>query len=526
MTLLPLFLSPPAIRGDRERRRKPAETRPPVNFVRTLAVAAILLLMCLIGCREHIADTPTAVQPPNTFLWLFPDGDVATGVSRTRLHWWGECQNGIVQGYLFAFRVVPAGAAPSSRLDTMRYTWTAKNDTTILFPLDTLFRSFEVVVRGVNNTFGGLPEQSTVRFSPFPFWDKNDNGLFDGADVRLDDLAAATDPVGAVRTFPVRNSPPSVFFAQNPIDPSLPLKQPDTTYTAATFAWSATDPDGNNTLVYYRIALNDTTNPANWLTVPLRDTVVTLVVPRLRSDAAGATITADVYAGSFLGRQLIGQLPGLKLDALNKLYLEVRDVAGEYSPVVTLPSGNDHWFVKRPRAKLLLVSDYVNSDAPAALSTYLSSLTAVRSGLFTAVDQLNIGLGVTLSDKSSGRVGTLVPPFVDPALIQTFLQYDYVLWYTDQYPSLGVAQLSLFTVHPERRQGPLLHVVLNTIDPRGAFRDFAPIDSVSSVDLSPTRPLPVAGDTRIPAGYSWSPTAPTPPISIRSWPSTPRRSTT
>ena len=56
----------------------------------------------------------------------------------------------------------------------------------------------------------------------------------------------------------------AVVFAQNPIDPSLPLKQPDTTYTAATFAWSASDPDGNNTLVYYRIALNDTTNPANW----------------------------------------------------------------------------------------------------------------------------------------------------------------------------------------------------------------------------------------------------------------------
>lgn len=41
---------------------------------------------------------------------------------------------------------------------------------------------------------------------------------------------------------------------------------------------------------------------------------------------------------------------------------------------------------------------------------------------------------------------------------------------------------------------------LFTIDPRGALKDFAPIDSVCSVDLSSVqRPIPSPGDTRIPA---------------------------
>jgi hypothetical protein len=152
-------------------------------------------------------------------------------------------------------------------------------------------------------------------------------------------------------------------------------------------------------------------------------------------------------------------------------------------------------------ARLLLVSDYANTDAPDAITTYLTSLAAIPGGGFTNADILNFGLGVTLADKSAGRVGTLVPQFVDPALIFTFLLYDYVFWYTDQYPSLGVAQLSLFTYIQNGGKVLFSTSFLNTIDPRGALRDFAPIDSVSSVDLSPTRPLPVAGDTRIPANF-------------------------
>ena len=471
-----------------------------------LLLCAVVLALGFLSCKEHIADTAGSNRPPSTYLWLYPDSTVGVGVSRTHLHWWGEDPDGLVRGFLFSFKAVHDGVTALPVPDTLRYTWTAKNDSTILFPLDTLFRKFTVVVRSVDYGFAGLPDGSIVRLTPFPYRDMNDNGMYDSGDQQLTTLEGAMDPKGASLVFPIRNSPPSVTFLQNPNDPSNILKQPDTTFTSVTFAWTADDPDGRNTLVSYRIALNDTTDPSNWLTVPLRDSMITLVVPRLRSDAAdippGATVTADVYAGTFLGRQLIGQIPGMKLDALNRFFVEVRDVAGEYSKPGVLPSGNDHWYIKRPRGRLLLVSDYVNSDATAAINTYLTCLAAIPGGQFTNVDVLNIGQGVTLADKNSGRVGTLVPPFADPALIQTFLLYDYVLWYTDQQPSLGIAQSTIFTYIQNGGKVLFSTTFVTTIDPRGALKDFAPIDSVSSVDLSTTRPTvppPVAGDTRIPA---------------------------
>ena len=139
----------------------------------------------------------------------------------------------------------------------------------------------------------------------------------------------------------------------------------------------------------------------------IRDSMVTLVVPRLRSDAAGADVEADVYAGPFVGRQYLGRLPGLRLDAYNTLYVEARDVAGEYSRPAVLPAGTDRWFVRRPRGRLLLVSDYVNSDSTFALTSYLSALQAVSGGVFSTVDILNLGRGVTLAEVGLGYLRRL-----------------------------------------------------------------------------------------------------------------------
>ena len=466
-----------------------------------------ILLMCLSvlvalwpGCSEHPADAPLATQPPQTFLWLYPEGDIGTGVSRTHLRWWGESPDGLVRGYLFSFKVVTGSITTLPAPDTLRYSWVTKNDTTLLFPMDTLFRKFAVVVRAVDFGFPGLPDQSIVRMLPFPFWDKDDNGVFDGADQRLDALSGAVDPVGAVQTFPIRNTPPAIALLPNPNDENLPQRLPDTTFTVATVGFKGSDDDGANTLASYRIALNDTTAADAWVTVTLRDTILTLVVPRSRSDGAGTTVTADLYGGKFLGRRLIGQIPNLKLDADNVLFVEARDVAGEYSPALKLPGGTDTWYVKRPRGRLLLVNDYTRFDAQLAQSTYQSSLANVAGGQFTQVDQINIGLGLSAPEKEAGAFGDLVPQFADPALVQTFLLYDYVLWYTDEIPSLGVAQLSVFTYLQNGGRVLFSTMFLNTTDPRGALRDFAPIDSVSSVTLPPTL-FPSAGDSRIPANF-------------------------
>ncbi|HUI11791.1 MAG TPA: hypothetical protein VL221_15770, partial [Bacteroidota bacterium] len=390
---------------------------------------ALLFLLCMsLSCREHLVDAPLANVPPKTSLWLYPQGDIRPGVTRQHLHWWGEDPDGVVRGYLFGFRIVPSTVNGPATPDTMRYTWTVATDTLILFPLDTAFRRFAVTVRAVDNGFGGLPEHAAVRIAPFPYLDANDDGVFDAGDVRLDALAGAMDPAGSTLTFPIVNSPPSASFVPNPIDATIPLKQPDTTFTVATFSWTATDPDGNNTLRSYRIALNDSTFTQNVLALGLRDTLITLVVPRLRSDAAGpgGVVTADVYSGTFLGRTLVGQIPGLHLDALNMLYVQVKDVAGAYSPAITMPSGTNTWYVRRPQGRLLIVNDYINSDGALALATYGKNLASIPGGAFAQVDMLNIGAGLSAADKNYGKPGPLTPPFVDPALIQTFLLYDYI----------------------------------------------------------------------------------------------------
>jgi hypothetical protein len=472
---------------------------------RNFTYAFFILLFCAsLSCKEHLLDAPVGNQTPKTALWLYPQAEIRAGVSKEQLHWWGEDPDGLVRGYLFGFRIVSSPVTSPPVPDTMRYVWTSATDTTILFPLDTTFRRFAVTVRAVDNTFGGLPEHAPVRIAPIPYWDVNDNGVYDAGDVRLDGLSGAMDPAGTTLTFPVLNSPPSVSFVQNPIDPTVPLKQPDVTFTAATFSWTASDPDGNNTLRSYRIALNDTSNPSNWFTLGLRDSLITLVVPRTRSDAAapapGTQVPADVYGGRFLGRHLIGQIPGLRLDTTNKFFVQALDVAGAYSPAITMPSGTDRWVVRRPRGRLLIVADYVNSDSAQALATYQNSLANIPGGLFRNADIINIGTGLTIPDKNLGKSGPFTPPFVDPALIQTFLLYDYVFWYTDQFPSLQTAQLSLFTYMQNGGKVLFSASFQSALDPRAAFKDFAPIDSINSV-LLPASTFPSPGETRIPANY-------------------------
>ncbi|MBI4536176.1 MAG: hypothetical protein HY708_07845, partial [Ignavibacteriae bacterium] len=323
-------------------------------------ILILAVLLSLLSCSEKITDNPHGNELPKTYLWLFPDSTIGVGISRQHLRWWGEDPDGVVKGYLFAFAITEARVDTVPSPDTLRYIWTTKNDTLIQFPLDTLFRLFTVYVRAVDNSFRDLPNQSIVRLSPSPYWDKNENGIFDGDDASLTDLPGAVDPVGAVQTFPIRNTRPTIAFAPNPNDPTIALKQPDTTYTSATFAWKGSDFDGDNTLASYRIALNDTSDPMRWVTIPIRDTVVTLFVPRVRSDGAGAEVEADLYGGRFLGRQFLGRVQGLRLDALNVLYVQVKDVAGEFSPAIRMPGTANHWYVKRPRGKLLMVRDDIN----------------------------------------------------------------------------------------------------------------------------------------------------------------------
>ena len=304
---------------------------------------------------------------------------------------------------------------------------------------------------------------------------------------------------------PLLNQPPSLVFAQNPNDPSVTMQQPETTFTAATFSWVGSDPDGDATIASYEMALNDTSDPNGWFIVPANIKLVSLVVPRERSDTASAEVSAEVYAGVFSAtRNSLGSMPHFRLNALNTFYVRARDLAGDVSPVIRLPKAGDRWFVKKPVGKLLIISDYIAADSTAALQLYRTILPQVSGGSFANVEVLNIARGLNAQQKRENRFGTLVPPFINPAFIHTLHLFDVILWYTDQFPSLGVAQYPLFQyvrdgIHP----GKVIFTTMfeSASDPRGALKDFAPIDSIGSVNLNAGRFLPSSGDTRIPSGF-------------------------
>jgi photosystem II stability/assembly factor-like uncharacterized protein len=105
-----------------------------------------------------------------------------------------------------------------------------------------------------------------------------------------------------------------------------------------------------------------------------------------------------------------------------------------------------------------------------------------------------------------------VPAFIDPALVFTLYLYDYVFWYTDQIPLLQVAQLSLsYYGNPnytfEGRRGRVIFTTAfeREPDPRNTLRDFAPVDSVSTVGISSGGPFPRLGTNQIPGGYELYP---------------------
>lgn len=459
----------------------------------------VLLASCLVasGCVKEYSNQPIANIPPKTFLWLFPDSSVAEGVSKQRVHWWAEDPDGFVVGYLFGTQLA---GAPMTDPDGLAYTWLTKTDSLVHFPLTTAKESFLVVVRGVDNTFGGLPEGAAVRLAPRPFWDKNRNGALDDGDVDLPALKQAMDPEGARQIFPIRNSPPSVTFLSDPLDPASTLQQPETTYTVASFSWVGSDPDGDETIASYRIALNSP-DSTHWMTVSSSITLVTLIVPRSRSDNATGGVTADVYSGTFPNMRMIGTVPGLKLDDRNTFYIQARDVAGDFSPRAQLPTGTRMWFVKKPRSRLLVINDYEKSDSLAVRSIYRSIFASVAAGALANYDELNIRIGSTTS-----KPGVFVPTILNPQFVHTLKLYDFVLWYTDQFPSLSVAQFPLFLYTATGGRVIYTTEFASAIgDPRGSLVDFAPLDSISSVDLGASRSLPSLGDTRVPAGYVLQP---------------------
>lgn len=461
-----------------------------------LSLALFVFGLIFLSCKKDNLSKPNANIPPKTFLWIHTDTStvLAPQISRQIMRWWGEDQDGFIKGYLFAYFKTDS-INPGQVFDTLGYSWVVKNDSLVAFPLLSARDRFTVVVKAVDNSFREYLEVGAiVRINSNSYYDKNGNGIFDSTDQRLPSLLSAMDPVGAKQVFPIKNTPPQVWFTKDPLDPLKTIQQPDTTYTVVTFSWIGSDLDGDNTLKNYRICLNTPNDSSAWFEFSAFNTMVTLEAPRSRTDNATGTVDADVYTGIFPTMRLIGTVPGLRLDDTNRIYLQAKDIAGDYSPAVKLPEGTKKWFVKKPKSKLLTVVNYGAGDLNSVISFYQWAFNAIDTitgsnrnlGDF---DILDIRRGTT-----STTVGVLVPPILNPAFVRTLKLFDYVFWFTDLIPDLwthvhAIAQFPLYLysgsggkVLYSTRFGYFLG------DPRGSLVDFAPVDMVGTTLI----------DTRVP----------------------------
>jgi hypothetical protein len=355
--------------------------------VRFQTVVVILLLILMVGCSKDFTNQPLPNQPPKTFLTIVPDSTLRSTTSQQHLHWWGVDPDGFVKGYYISF-------------DSLHWTFTTSNDSVIGLRISTSDTTYKFFVAAVD-----------------------DQG--------------AIDPKPASLKYPIHNSPPVVSFV-------FQSDVPDTTYPVATFQWNGYDVDGNETVVGYYYALDDTTNPAKWKNLTSDNNRVTLY----KSD--GLTEGTHIF------------------------YLKARDVAGAYSKTIRMPIDTTKtWYVKEPKGDFLIIDDYGIADATA--SFYSQMFDTLMSGRLKAKDIWDIKDGYTSTTR-----GKYVPALITPTFTESIKLFKYILWYCDQNPQMDIAQSSIPAY--KAAGGKILFVtgfLMYPADARG-FGDFAPIDNIES----------------------------------------------
>jgi len=390
--------------------RRPWFTRSP--FFVCLIVFSLALL--LSSCTKQFTPTNAENSPPKTFITAFPYRDSVQSASFNpqssllEVKWWASDPHGLVIGYLISLgdRSIPVAQKI--------WTFTTKDDSTFFLPLYQKDTTYTFSVAGIDDSFKRpLKEGDTVAFAA---------------------LGMSVDQQPASIKFPITNSPPSVAFVMNGPPYVTRLDIPDTTFTVVSFGWQGADVDGNNTIISYFIALNDT-SAQSWVQLPAQANFVTLE-GRLSEASGGtgiSTVTCDVYPNTYPALSqspLPVRLPNMKLNANNIFYMKVEDVAGAFSRVIRMPDTTHTWFVKKPRGSVLIINDYgVQDQSTKYYSRFFDSLA---HGQF---DLWDIKTGSNYPKK-----GNLVQPYIVPTFYETLKLYKYVFWYSYDEQDFDIAQ--------------------------------------------------------------------------------------
>ncbi len=368
-----------------------------VKILRIFFVAVFAVL--LSSCFKNMPNNPVGNQPPHTGLFLYPDSSISRQPSRVEMHWWGDDPDGFVIGYYFSW-------------DGRHWSFTKSNDSLFALQIGITDTTYTFRVAAVDNGGNGIYDKDIVQngidFGPEPFVDKNGNGVWDKGEEFTD--IGLIDPKPASLQFPIKNSAPTVKWDQLTV-------LPDTSFPAMSFGWIASDIDGDGTIQKINIALNDTSNPADIISL---DGSVRNISIRT-TDFSSSNPLTDILIGGLESNVAPQKLRGLKLNGNNKLYIQAEDISGAKSPYIVIPDSSRHWYVKKPRGTVLIVDDYVTSDNAAS---FYSSMFGDSLGLKGKYD---------IYDFHSET-----PPYLNVTFLLTLKLYKYVFWYTDNNPSLDL----------------------------------------------------------------------------------------
>lgn len=366
-----------------------------------IKVMLIFLFMVsfFISCSESITDKPLSNKKPDTFLFLYPndDNNINQQKSRLMVHWWGDDSDGLVVGYYFNWK----------GLNDV-WTFTTKNDSLFSLPIGTADTTFIFQVVAVDNDGNGKYDSQIIwngiNLGAEPFTDENNDGIYNQGEKFID--LGLIDDTPAIIKFPIKNTPPTIQWTKTSILPasSLPV---------ITIGWEFDDLDGVESIVKINLALNDT---SDYISLDRSAMLVTLKIDDVNESEPQMQILLNGNSANIFPQKL----KHLKLDDNNILYVQAEDISGAKSSFIPLPSSDNHWYVRKPKGKTLIVDDFAGTTGE---SFYLNTFSSINNGaLANQFDVLNLEV-----DKL---------PFPNVTLLETLKLFNLVYWYSDSSPNL------------------------------------------------------------------------------------------
>ncbi|MDI6809573.1 MAG: hypothetical protein QME66_11420 [Candidatus Eisenbacteria bacterium] len=323
-----------------------------------LLVISLSLALILVSCSKKGSRIFSLGIHPKTYLFLSIPDSVSTDslhiqLYRQVIHWWGEDQDGEVVGYYWRWEFDPACTECPDSLETWHFTTLTSDTFWVPVPHQRAKHTF--YVKAVDNE--GLEDLSPPHHA-----------------------------------FYLKNSSPSIVLRGSE-DGAIAL--PDTSFPVLTVFWSATDPDGDNTVKYVRL----------WLESGGKRYGVKL---------------ADAKTGSytFVPADFVDS-SGVSHDGTTTLYAQAIDDGTSESSVVSRS-----WNVKRISGRVLLIDDLPNNVPNYSVqydNFYRTQIYTATSGAYSLLD---VGL-ISPAVPGAGEFRSADEAY---ALLS---QFEKCVWYTD-----------------------------------------------------------------------------------------------